>query len=954
MTVHVRIPYCQVTIDGQVVSNVLSASGTLDYGQRTGQATVSVPFTPAWARFKSLVVIRVGGDITTAAVRFVGFITRFSAKQYPMQTDIICKGPLFFASTDMNNDPAGIDLSAGGAGQTDQAIVAFLLHEAGLDAYVGALGGTGKTLGTVATDQYRWPYGVRALDMIDQIDTISLGYRTFETFGGTIVRSQITAQPGATAAATFTEGVDMEAECTSDATIEDIYNEVQVTGYAPSGGTQFNYTLEQSNPYIPNGVETQQLSSPLLESSTTGGAGISCQEVAEYLLPVVNRGLLGVTCQTPRDDVVGPGMTIAVNAIARLGVNQNLWVQGMHWEYTQAGSFYQVFTCLGYALGTGGTGTTSGGTDQGGGGGDGNNNPPDGGGGGSSGGGGTPPTNTGPTVDFTLSVEQESVIVSGAYVDLFVVTCISAVTPGTGAISSYAWTTSGGSPHPSSGSDQEFTTSYAAISTQTITLTVTDANGKTGTATHSIPVQGTVPYLRRRIFLAGTGVIDDFDGITWRTHANSSTVVGNGPLWASGASLLTSTDDLQSAPHSVNPFSSGNVSAVWFESDASQLNVLVGSSNGALARSGDGGVSFTICDASPDGTAILRCVWSRYVRGQFFALTAGGLFRSDNYGNGWVRLVAAAGGETFRDLSVSFARIMIAMSGGRLICDQAGTAQTLLVNSGDIYAITADIRADRFYAYDSAGHTFYHTADGGTTLDARADLPASAAVRGLWRDSQIRGLLYVAAGAAYKSVDGFGSNGGYFQLRASGVGGATGTYVSIGTDGKLSQATEGTVIVYSSASVPAKAFDLGSNGLPAFGGSPPANWNQPGFNDSGWVDAVIDTGDLPSRITSADPIWVSNPGTAYQEVLIRQHFTVGYGHTVPDTVFINVDDAYNGVWLNGVFLGSRPGTFPAIPATEQWNFPASLLRVGDNVIAVWAKNDNDNISGAVTFRIDIT
>lgn len=957
MTAHVRTPYCQVLIDDQPVTNVLSASGSLDYGQRIGQATISVPFTPAWAGFRSKVEIRVGGDISTAVVRFAGFILRFSAHASPMTTDIVCKGWLYFATTDMNNDPAGIDLSGAGAGQTDQAIVAFLLHEAGLDAFVGSLGGTGKTLGTVATDQYRWAFGQSALDCIDQFDTVCLGYRTFETFGGTIIRTQITAAPGATAAATFTEGVDMEAESTSDATIENIKNQVQVTGYTDNTGAQFNYTLFQANPNIPDGADTQQLSSPLLESSNTGGAGLSCQEVAEYLLPVVNRGLETVLCQTPRDDVIGPGMTIAIDAVGRLGVRQNLWVQGMAWNYTDKGSFFQQLTCLGYALGTGGTGTTSGGSDQGGTGGDGNNNPPDGGGGdGGSGGGSNPPVAGVPTVDFTILVEQERVIVAGVEADLYLVSCTSAVTPGTGAINSYAWSTSGGSPHPASGTDPDFATSYAAIATQTITLTVTDANGNTGVATHTIPAASGAGYVRRRIFLAGTSTIDDFDGATWRVHANSALVTTNGPIWAEGAHVLTSTDDLASAPTSVDPFLSGTVTALWFEGDASPLNVLAGSSNGAIARSGDGGLAWTIANAAPSaGNAVLRCVWSRFVRGQLFALTAGGLFRSDNYGAGWVTVLAAAGGETFRDVAVGPVRIMIAMSGGRLVCDQAGTAQTMPANSGDIVAIAPHIRKDAFYAYDSAGHTFAHANSGDTTMAARVDLPAGGATRGLWRDSQIVDLLYVAAGAAYKSVDGFRSSGGYFQIRAAGVGTSPGgaSYVQIGTDGILRQIAVGDHVFASQ-----HGAGNGKCWVVGIDGAEPAGWQQPTFNDTGWFDTVqVPNIAEPFAISAAE--WVDRAYPVMRAVGVVELYRSGTSFNLPTgrlstaTLEFGVDDFLLGIWINGTFVdGSAFNGNPLVSRTI--SIPPSLLRQGAaNILAFKAQNTVLNTGMGVVWKLTV-
>lgn len=954
----IRTPYLRVTCDGQEVTNRLSASWTLGYDLRIGEATIVVPFSPPWSKYYSYIVIEAGANQATSAVRWSGFIVEFDSTSYPGAVALICRGPLYFADLDQCDAAAGIDLSAAGAGQTDQAIVAFLLFEAGLAAYHGTLGGTGKTLGTLAKDQYLWPLGQSALAMIDAIDQISLGYRTFETTGGSIIRTQITANPGTTPAATFTDGVDILAESTNQQSVMSIKNAVAITGYNdPATGAQFSYNLQQANPYIINGVRVESLSSPLIESSTTGGTGVSCQEVAEWLLPEVNRGLDTLSLATPRDDNVGPGSTIAVNDLQRLGLNQNLWVQRVQGSFDASG-FTQHFTCLGAALGTGGQGSTTGGV-----GGGGSITPPGGGGGsnGGSGGGSNPPTNTAPIADFTIQVEQEVIIVSGAEADLFVVSCVSAVTPGTGAIASYAWSTSGGSPHPTSGTDPDFATSYAAISTQTITLTVTDANGLTSVVTKPVPPSTTVQYVNRRLYLAGTTCIDDFDGTVWRTNATPSNLVANGPMWGHLTNFVVSPDDLQTAPVSVSPFSSGNVTALWFEGPASQLNIVAGSSNGAVAYSLDGGQAWTICNAAPSaGHALLRVIKSRYVAGQFFALTAGGLFRTDNWGNGWVTVVAAAGGETFRDVSVSFKRIMIAMAGGRLVCDAAGVAQTLAANSGNIVAITADIKADRFFAFDSVGATFRHTADGGATMGARAALPGTPIVGGapiLWRDEYIRGLLYlVTAGSAYKSVDGFGSTAGYFLLRTAGVGTAPGgaSYDSIGANGIYTTRILPPTTIHTVAGV-GNTFNAGNSGS---GYTFPAGWQQPGFVASGWTATASNQGTEiggggaaiagSTWLTYPAAVGVSVPGS--QIFLLVYPFTLGTGtiHQGLFTFAVDADliDLYvNGTWVGGNDMNSHYGS------TNTFTLPGSVFRTGANVIAMKVRNGTNTMPNQGTMGV---
>src|SRR5690606_7557127 len=231
------------------------------------------------------------------------------------------------------------------------------------------------------------------------------------------------------------------------------------------------------------------------------------------------------------------------------------------------------------------------------------------------------------------------------------------------------------------------------------------------------------------------------------------------------------------------PFGSGeDITAIWIETDVSLSRVAIGSANGRIGLSLNGGQTFVVKDG-PSNEAVLRIVLSRFVAGQIHVLTASGYYVSDNDGDGWRLVRAAASGQTFRDLALSHTRNVIASSvsgtGAPLERAEDGTAFTfpsLSPSVTDVVAVVGDILDDTFYCVDSEGRTFVTSASGGTAMSQGADLPDTTQpqTRGLWRDGAIKGLLYVANGTegVYKSVDGFATSGGYYQLRAPGVEGA--------------------------------------------------------------------------------------------------------------------------------------------------------------------------------------
>ncbi len=756
-----RHPFLRVTVDGREVTDRLSGRVSLGYTLRTAEADVEAFGMPSWAHKWSIVTIEMGATRSTSAVRFVGFLIEQYWTLYPRFVRLTCRGFLIKAQITQCNTPGGVDMSNGGVGAKDEDQVSTMLDNCGLttDVVGRDIGGTGTLIGTVATSQDRWNDRESGQSFIDKLDAISLGYRTFDTIGGTIRRAQITANPQPSAAFTFTEGVDIYRATNQD-TILEARNRVVVTGFN-LGSLTVSDTQQQASPFIPSptGYVTQEISNPLIERSLAAdaGDGLSCEDVAKWQLGELNRDLSRVVFTTHRDDPVAPGTTIAVAAPDRLGVSRNYWVQQVDIQIDRRNNFTQVLTCLA-GIGSAAAVTTN------------------------------------PLADFAMDVTgTESVLLSGSATTIWEVQCRATPTATGNPIAGYAWTAAAGSP--STGALPTFSTSFSGdLSAALITLEVLDSTGLTGSATKAVPSTSVALYTQRALYLAATGYIEAWDGQTWRNYVATSTVVGNGPVWAAATAALSSPNYLATAPVSVAPFGGAAVSATWIETDVSTSRVLVGSSDGRLALSGDGGITFGSPIAGPDANAVLRCVISSQQPGQWFVLTSAGLYQTLTGGASWITLASAEAGETFRDLCVSWNRIMVAMSGGRLLIDASGTAQTFATLSpvvSDVLAVTADIREDRFLCYDALKRTFYHDADGGTSLAQMATLADSATVqaRGLWRDGAVRGLLYYAAGAdgVYKRLGAFEPDPQDYRLRQPGLDGAPAdaVYTMVGADGLL-------------------------------------------------------------------------------------------------------------------------------------------------------------------------
>jgi hypothetical protein len=356
-----RQPYVQVTVNGTPLTDVLSASVSASLSARVASATVDVTALPAGLLPWDDIVITLGAAAATAAVRFTGYFVAESNRLHPKGATLTCMGKLVLAERYEN--AAQLDLSNAGVGATDEVLISTILYYCGLaGAWTPAaaptamtgIGGTGKKLGTVAKDRaFSWFAGASGLAFIDMLDGVCLGYRTYDTFDGTLRRTQISTIPASTVAATFTEHVDI-SEATKAATILEASNKVIVSGFAGlTGSAPISYTAQASNPFLAvDGVQwyiSSNLGSATIEKqhAASAGNGLSCEEVARWLLDERNRYRELIELTTPRDDVIRPGDTIAVDAPTRLGIaSRKFWVEGVRVGIDQAGAFSQSFTCI--------------------------------------------------------------------------------------------------------------------------------------------------------------------------------------------------------------------------------------------------------------------------------------------------------------------------------------------------------------------------------------------------------------------------------------------------------------------------------------------------------------------------------------------------------------------------------------------------------------------------------
>lgn len=366
----VQKPGLRVDLNGSSMTRVVSARCTFGYDQRFAEAEVTYTsgesLSPTY--WDEVEIYADANTVPATTKRFKGYVLRFDSTLWPGHTTMFCKGQLYVAEFVKNPNEEGTDLSDGGNGQTDQAMVQAVLTACGVPYVAGNIGGTGQTLGTQAwhlvdrdgtptiVGPFVWQKGESGLAFIDRLDEISVPddasgkYRTFESLAGDVFRVKITPNPqSGTADFTFTEDVDLlEATVTHDVT--DAANKCTARGWddgSPLGAVES--TQSAVSAVLPSAIDvTYPVDSDMIERENTAdaGDGIACEAVAAYEVAARNVETVTVAFRTYRGDLLGPGQIIDINAATTLGVDQTTWLRTLTVEVTARNQFYQHVECV--------------------------------------------------------------------------------------------------------------------------------------------------------------------------------------------------------------------------------------------------------------------------------------------------------------------------------------------------------------------------------------------------------------------------------------------------------------------------------------------------------------------------------------------------------------------------------------------------------------------------------
>jgi hypothetical protein len=341
----VRSLDCVAVAAGNALDSVASFRWSLGYDQPVGTASVVCAGHVGGGTFGDDLSIVVDGDS-----RWSGIIYEIDYGFYPSTTTFVGRGRLQAAADYKlpgfySREQKGLLLQdlLGSSSGSDTAIVSAVLDRVGLS---GSISGTGTTLGTIAPESFVWAASDTALGYIQKIDSISVGYRTFESAGGSIFRTLTSSIPGSPST-TFTEGVDI-VDGSSTLTVQGAYSAVRVAGYSVGDYADPRVFLAEGS--VLTGYEsTYSLESEMIErrANASPGSGMSCEAVANYWLGELNRVIVKVQLKTPRSDVFGPGQSHHISSGDRLGIDDTMWLQRVEGELTSAGTFSQTLTYIG-------------------------------------------------------------------------------------------------------------------------------------------------------------------------------------------------------------------------------------------------------------------------------------------------------------------------------------------------------------------------------------------------------------------------------------------------------------------------------------------------------------------------------------------------------------------------------------------------------------------------------
>lgn len=351
----IQSPFFRVLAGGEELDGVIGGSVDLGMDIAVPTATVTLLTDPGISHYTEIQIIAGAGQNNIG--RFRGLLR---TKGYNLRGEYTLQLRGMLSRAEEYQQPAGdpiiSDVEPGlplrllipNDLTTDENIVLAALNQVpSLSVDPADIHGTGTVLGGLAEFDLTWNMRQTALDYIQNIDRVSLGYRTFESLDGRIYRVQVFGYPNSNQEHLFQEGYDIwEADGTR--TVEQLYNAAYVEGYNLGGSGIIALQVQESNDFQPESQpHVFQFSSPLIEriEDEELGFGFSCRSVANWLLSEYNREVVRVNLTTFRDWELGPGQTIGVLS-PHTGLTEPVFIQHLRIQFGPR-QFIQVVQGLG-------------------------------------------------------------------------------------------------------------------------------------------------------------------------------------------------------------------------------------------------------------------------------------------------------------------------------------------------------------------------------------------------------------------------------------------------------------------------------------------------------------------------------------------------------------------------------------------------------------------------------
>lgn len=334
-------PFLDVMLaDGTHIPNAMTATITYGLDITVSTATVELATNPSLPNNTEIIIVAGAG--TNNVRRFRGLYKEQQSVMWPHTFTMSLEGMLSRAARYQQSrgiglpsfinqklPVTGLPLSdlLNGSDPTDQnIIVAVLNYVPGLSVDAADIGGTGKLFGRFAWRDLAWQPYQFALDYIQNLDKVCLGWRLFEN-PFRIMRSQVFGYPNDAADYSFTEGVDIW-DATGGRSIRNLFNAMYVEGYPVGGnpGLLYSFLAEDNDFQSADDPVTETFSSPLIEGVNGDTTYLTPDDVATWKLTEGNREQSNIDLVTFRDDLLFCGRTIAVN-IPHAAVTEPVWMR---------------------------------------------------------------------------------------------------------------------------------------------------------------------------------------------------------------------------------------------------------------------------------------------------------------------------------------------------------------------------------------------------------------------------------------------------------------------------------------------------------------------------------------------------------------------------------------------------------------------------------------------------